>query len=151
MKTDIHYLLDKYFEGDTSSDEEKRLRLYFAQDDLPEELKVYTTFFRFLDDESAALAVLHHVKQENGGIKQRKTFFLRKMWSYVAVAAVLLAAILLLVRPNNQPSSLSENYVWVDGKQITDPVVVSEYAESAFGRIQPENDMIEDQLRFMFE
>lgn len=151
MKTDIYHLLEKYFEGDTSAEEEKRLHLYFSQDNLPEDLKVYASLFRFLDDESAALRVLHQVKQESEVVKRRKPLFLRKLWSYAAVAAVLLAAVLLLVRPDKQSHSMGDSYVWVDGKQITNPTAVREYAESAFGKIQPENDLIEDQLRFMLE
>jgi hypothetical protein len=52
-----------------------------------------------------------------------------------------------LFTPEKNPS----NYVWVNGKRITDPQIVREYAELSFGEVQPENDIIEDQLRFVLE
>lgn len=151
MKTDIHHLLDKYFEGDTSAEEEKILRHYFAQDYLPEDLKAYASIFRFLDDESAALAVLNEIQRESNVSVRRKPLLVRKLRTIAAVAATLLIAILLLTHPDRQSSSLNGNYVWVDGKQITDPATVSKYAESSFGKVQSESDIIEDQLRFMLE
>lgn len=151
MTTDIRHLLDKYFEGNSSAQEEKTLRRYFAQDDLPEDLKVYTTLFRFLEDESAALAVLNEIQRESNVPVRRKLLLLRKLRTIAAVAAVLLIAVLLLTHPDEQSPSLNGSYVWVDGKQITDPATVRKYAESSFGKVQPESDIIEDQLRFILE
>lgn len=150
MTTDIRELLDKYFEGDTSAEEEKMLRSYFAQDDIPEELKVYTSLFRFLDDEAAALAVLNEIRSKEPIPARRKPTILRNLRMIAAVAATLLIAILLLIRPDRQPTP-SDNYVWVDGKQITDLKTVSKYAEASFGKVQPESDIIEDQLRSILE
>ena len=149
MTTDIRHLLDNYFEGNSSAEEEKMLRRYFAQDDLPEDLKVYASIFRFLDDEAAALAVLNEIQRENNASARRRPLFLRKLRTIAAAAAILLIAVVLLTRPDN--TSLNGNYVWVDGQRITDPATVSKYAESSFGKVQPENDIIEDQLRFMLE
>jgi hypothetical protein len=140
MTNDISPLLDKYFEGNSSSEDEKTLRRYFAQDGLPEELQVYAALFRFLDDESTAQNALNEIASV-----RRRRFPLRQVW---AVAAVLLAAVLLLMRPS---SSSDESCAWVDGRRITDPAAVRGYAESSFGKVQPESDIIEDQLRFMLE
>lgn len=151
MTTDIRHLLDKYFEGNSSAEEEKILRRYFTQDNLPEDLQVYTSIFRFLDDESAALAVLNEIQRESAISVRRKPLLPGKLRTIAAVAAVLLIAVLLLVRPDKQSSSINESYAWVDGQRITDPATVREYAESSFGKVQPESDIIEDQLRFMLE
>lgn len=156
MTTDIRHLLDKYFEGNTSGEEEKMLRSYYAQDDLPEDLKVYTSLFRFLDDESAALTVLNEIQRENSASTRRRFLFPRKLRTIAAVAAMLFVAVLLLNRPgrislNENRISLNENYVWVDGQRFTDPATVSKYAESSFGKVQSESDIIEDQLRFILE
>lgn len=150
MTTDIRSLLDKYFEGDSSAEEEKVLRRYFAQDNLPEDLKVYASIFRFIDDEASALAVLNEIRSENGHRTRRRVRSYKNLRMIAAVAATLLIVILVLIRPSRQPS-LNGNYVWVDGKQITDPAIVDKYAEASLGRVQPENDLIEDQLRFMLE
>jgi len=151
MTTDIRRLLDTYFEGNTSAEEEKTLRRYFAQDDLPEDLQVYASIFRFLNDESDALTVLNEIQRESNVSVRRKPFLLRKLRTIAAVAAILLATVLLLTRPDKQLSTVNGNYVWVDGKQITDPETVQKYAEISFGKIKPEEDILEEQLRFVLE
>ncbi len=149
MTTDIRHLIDKYFEGETSAEEEKILRRYFAQKEIPEELKGYTSLFRFLDDEAAALAVLNEIQQERSAPVRRNSLFFKRLRSIAAVAAILIVAVLILSRPGS--GSSNGDYVWIDGQQITDPSTVREYAESAFGKVKPETDIIEDQLRFMLE
>lgn len=151
MTTDIYRLIDNYFEGKTSAEEEKILRDYFAQDDLPEELKEYAPIFNFFNDEADALAVLNEIRNENNGktSRQNKTP-LRKLWTIAAVAACLLITVLLII-PNTRPSALVESYVWVDGKRITDPIIVQKYAESSFANVQTENNILEQQLGFMLE
>lgn len=50
MKTEqIKRLLDRYFEGETTLEEEKRLRAYFSGDDVAEELQSYTDQFRYAE------------------------------------------------------------------------------------------------------
>lgn len=150
MTTDIQHLIDKYFDGESSAEEEKILRRYFTQEDLPEELKVYAPLFRFLDDEATALAILNEIRSEEKRPARRRLLSLRNLRTIAAVAATLLIAVLLLSRPDRKPA-LTGSYVWVDGKQITDPATVRKYAEASFGKIQPESDIIEDQLRFILE
>lgn len=150
MTTDIQHLIDKYFDGESSAEEEKILRRYFTQEDLPEELKVYASLFRFLDDEATALAILNEIRSEEKRPARRRLLSLRNLRTIAAVAATLLIAVLLLTRPDRKPA-LTGSYVWVDGKQITDPATVQKYAEASFGKIQPESDIIEDQLRFILE
>ncbi|MEA4918486.1 hypothetical protein [Proteiniphilum sp.] len=149
MTTDIRHLIDKYFEGETSAEEEKILRRYFAQKEIPEELKGYTSLFRFLDDEAAALAVLNEIQQKSSAPVRRNSLFFKRLRSIAAVAAIFIVAVLILTRPGS--GSSNGDYVWIDGQQITDPSTVREYAESAFGKVKPETDIIEDQLRFMLE
>lgn len=151
MTTDIRDLVDRYFEGDTSSEEEKVLRRYFAGDDLPEDLKPLAPLFRFMEDESAALAVLQEIEREKNAPVRRTPLIWRKLRTIAAVAAVLLAAVVLVTRPGKHPSPINGNYAWVDGKQITDPATVQKYAEISFGKIKSDQDMIEEQLSFMLE
>ncbi|MEM9823904.1 MAG: hypothetical protein AAF985_22660 [Bacteroidota bacterium] len=48
----IQSLLDKYWEGQTSLEEEQTLKTYFQQEALPEEWKAYAPFFQMLSTES---------------------------------------------------------------------------------------------------
>lgn len=150
MKKEIQQLLDHYFEGLTSAEEEKALRRYFAEEDLPEELKPLIPLFRFMDDEATALAVLNEVRQESNGSPRRTPFILRRLRTVAAVAAVLLMGILLVTRPEKS-SPTNGSYAWVDGKQVTDPVAVQRHAEQSLGRVISDQDLMEEQLNFVLE
>ncbi len=49
----IEELLNKYFEGETSAQEERMLRSFFSKADVPEELAVYKPLFAYFDQEIA--------------------------------------------------------------------------------------------------
>lgn len=147
----IHHLLDRYFEGNTSTAEEEALRRYFSQEELPEELQEIAPLFRFMDDEATARAVLKEIEMEANAPARRRPRLLDTFKAIAAVAAVLLLAVLLETRPAKQPSTQVESYAWVDGQQITDPATVQKYAEVSFGKIKSDRDMVEEQLSFMLE
>ena len=50
MKLDIEKLLEKYYEGETSLEEEKQLRAFFQDDAIPEHLQSHAAQFRFFSD-----------------------------------------------------------------------------------------------------
>ena len=47
----IEELLERYFEGETSAAEEKRIRAFFASGEVPEHLAVYAPLFAYFDEE----------------------------------------------------------------------------------------------------
>jgi hypothetical protein len=47
----IQQLLDRYFEGETTLQEEAQLRDYFRRDDVPDTLRPYRPLFRFFEAE----------------------------------------------------------------------------------------------------
>lgn len=103
MLTDIHRLIEKYFEGQTSSGEEKMLRDYFAQPGLPDDLKEYAPLFRFLDNESKAIAVLNGIRlDDEAAVRRRQS--LRKYGTIAAVAASLFIALILLTPETSSTS-----------------------------------------------
>ena len=50
----IEELIDRYFEGQTSCEEERELRSFFTQENVPESLQVYRPLFVCLDQEAKA-------------------------------------------------------------------------------------------------
>ncbi|HMQ49940.1 MAG TPA: hypothetical protein PKA00_21065 [Saprospiraceae bacterium] len=50
----INTLIDRYFEGETSLQEEAQLRRYFSQDEVPAELEKYQTLFQYFSGEAQA-------------------------------------------------------------------------------------------------
>ena len=48
----IEELLEKYFDGQTTCEEERALRRFFASDQVPEHLEVYRPLFACIDQEA---------------------------------------------------------------------------------------------------
>ena len=48
----IDELLDKYFEGETSCEEERELRRFFTEEEVPEHLQTYRPLFAYLNREA---------------------------------------------------------------------------------------------------
>ena len=119
---DIETLLNKYFEGETTCEEERRLRRFFAEGLVPEHLEVYRPMFAFFEAEQKELAPF-----------EKKTKTVRQYLTYSLSAAA--AAILLLVGISGIYRHLSPapaNYVIIDGKEYTDVHLIREQAMVAF-------------------
>ena len=55
----IDELLDKYFEGETSCEEERELRRFFTEKEVPEHLQTYRPLFAYLNREATSMAAPH--------------------------------------------------------------------------------------------
>lgn len=89
-------LLDRYFTGTSSLEEEAQLRTYFQQDDVPAELEPYRPLFQFFTqagqqqtstDFTERLESLRDIKQN------REVRKLRPLWYRIAVAALVVLAL----------------------------------------------------------
>lgn len=122
---DIEQLLNKYFEGETTCEEERRLRRFFAEGLVPEHLEMYRPLFAFFEAEQAEHATPR---------KKTKTFRQYLTYSLGAAAATLL----LIVGVSGIYRHLSpttESFVIIDGKKYTDTNVIREQAMAAFNDV----------------
>lgn len=104
---DIDKLLEKYFEGETSLDEEQILRDYFLRTKIEDRHKEYKPIFNFFSEEKRETVV--HKK------KIAPSFF---RWIGIAASVLLIAGIWsLFYTPNGKET---KSLVYVDGKEITD-------------------------------
>ena len=96
---DIETLLNKYFEGETTCEEERRLRRFFAEGLVPEHLEVYRPMFAFFEAEQKELAEIsgkgNAAEMPELAPFEKKTKTVRQYLTYSLSAAA--AAILLLV------------------------------------------------------
>ncbi|TWV09804.1 hypothetical protein FQ707_13835 [Bacteroidaceae bacterium HV4-6-C5C] len=135
----IEDLLERYFEGTTSCEEEKELRRFFSGKNVPEHLEIYSSFFVSLDMESKEF----HRKQP----RTKSNFKQRVMYSMVGIAAGLLLIIgVSQIFQNNQ--SVQQDYVIINGKKYTDAKIVREQALDAFNDMKMSK---EDMRELMFE
>jgi Uncharacterized protein related to Endonuclease III len=135
----IEDLLERYFEGRTSCEEEKELRRFFSEKNVPEHLEIYSSFFASLDMESKEF----HRKQP----RPKSNFKQRVMYSMIGIAAGLLLIIgVSQIFQNSQ--SVQQDYVIINGKKYTDAKLVREQALDAFNDMKMSK---EDMRELMFE
>lgn len=149
----IDDLLNRYFEGETSAEEEKQLRAFFTSGDVPAHLRVHRPLFIYFEEE---------IRQEKEpvrqiGINRRKTMY----WISGIAAGVLLLLGIGQQFIFDERHFCSENYVVINGRCYTDIHKVREYAFSALQEVAtpaeayfPEKDpetidreIIENQLK----
>ncbi|MDR1089630.1 MAG: hypothetical protein LBL79_01025 [Prevotella sp.] len=108
---DIDKLLEKYFEGETSSQEEKILRDYFLQAKIEDRHKAYKPIFNFFSEE------MNEISPKK---KTNKSHF---RWIGIAAGILIIAGIWSLFYIPNVKETKS--LVYVDGKEITDAGLIS--------------------------
>ena len=121
----IEELIDRYFEGQTSCEEERKLRSFFTQENV-QEAKAF--------------------RQESAPVK--KPSFRRR---FIYTTGGIAAGILLMIGIAGTQRYLHptpENYVIIDGKQYTDANLVHEQALAAFRDMRTTEDEV---LDLMFE
>lgn len=129
----VKILVDKYFDGLTSLEEEQELRRYFAQaENIPEEyqaVKMMLGTFDTLSHETPNREVNVHAE-----IKRRNTFRLNMKWmTGIAAAVAILVGVAITLAPNSRNMEVSTEtapaYIcYVNGVKVEDDKVA--YAEA---------------------
>jgi hypothetical protein len=126
----IYELIDKYFEGESTSAEEQEIRRFFAEETLPEELKKYKMFFAYFDQEIA--------KNQHGKPGIHLSRPKRKLGYYIpAIAACVLLLIGVGIFRNHRqkPCNASGNYAIVNGRCYSDAQIVKSMAFEALHEV----------------
>jgi len=113
----IHELLQQYFEGATSLDEERELHRYFAGENISDTLKAYRPMFTFFAEERAIAPPVSKAVTRN----------LRIGLSILTGIAASIAILFLVGVPKMQ----SDQYVYfVDGQRVYDESAAIAMAEN---------------------
>jgi hypothetical protein len=150
---DIEDLLERYFEGQTSAEEESMLRRFFVSDEVPENLMMYKPLFVYFDDEISRTAATSEKKQAT----PNKRIVL---WLSGAAACAAILAGMFFFSPQPEKCPGEGNYVIIDGRCYTDVNTIRSATLNTLREISDyENDsseekstgltkrIIEDQLR----
>ena len=99
----INQLLDRYWKGETSLEEEEILRAFFSQDELPAELKPYQALFSYemgeakqealgddFDQKMMAMIEYEYTKKPNKAKVISLTERLKPLFKAAAVVAIIL-------------------------------------------------------------
>ncbi len=137
MKTED--LLNKYFEGETSCDEERELRRRFEQENIPAECEIYRPFFAYFEEE------IRQAKATRKKNKPKKNIYKYIIYTVSGIAASLF----ILLAGNgiyNQFIRQPQDYVIIDGKRYTDKETIREHARMAFTDVSFTQEDIFDNL-----
>ncbi len=119
-------LLDKYFAGETSLEEEKWLQEYFnSEREIPQDQVYAAELFRFFGRE----AVTEYIENERL-ITQYRRGSLLKVASIAAAMLILIAALLFIQKPAEPVV-----YAYINGVPITDKEIAMQETEKALALV----------------
>ncbi|MBP6064620.1 hypothetical protein [Bacteroides sp.] len=135
----IETLLAKYFEGETTCEEERELRQFFAKGIVPEQLNMYRPMFAFFEAEKKvnerekqAIEAPPPIAPARG--KQRFSLHHALLYSLSGIAVGFLL-LLSITGINHSLNAKPESYVIIDGKQYTDATLIRQQATAAFEEV----------------
>lgn len=131
----ISVLIEKYFEGLTSLQEEQSLRDYFQQENIPEEWKVYQPVFQFFSQEIAAEKNLSE-KPFTVVKPRRRRFF----YTSIAAAASIILLFGLKFALDVERRAPEKSQAYINGKKMTDMVLIQTEILKALENIAEENE-----------
>lgn len=149
----IDNLLNKYFEGETSLEEERMLRACFNQENLPEHLKELKSIFRYIEDERIALEALKEITDVAPAptlIKKRRIILSRTFFISI-VAAASIIGLFFLFSPGKSNSNASESYAWINGKRISNKEEIKMFAEKSLENVSSTENIFMEQISSIFE
>ena len=144
-------LVDKYFQGETTREEEQRLRQYFSKVTPTDELAEIAPLFTYFSEEESVTEFLKGLREDVPVVDNNKKTRRIRFLKIASMAACLLLGVFLLNRIAGDDHGLTENSVWINGEKITHIGVVRAYAETSFEKVKSEENMLEQQLRLMGE
>ena len=138
----IEELLEQYFEGRTSAEEEATLRRFFTSSDVPDNLAMYKPLFVYFDDEIKKMHI--------SSVKESRSTFSKIRYSGLLwlSGAAACAAILVGVFFTNQQSNKCSgegDYVIIDGRCYTDAKTIRSATLNTLREMsEDDDDLAED-------
>lgn len=147
---EIEKLLDKYFEGETTLSEEKRLREFFTTGSVPEQWSNLVRYFKYLEQEKG-----HHIMDPAfddrimAKVKESKFAVItdiRRPWIYwiAGIAASILILLAIFVKFDPFSRSIEDTYkdpqvAYMEARKIL--LFVSEKFNQGTRNLKPVNAM----------
>jgi len=122
---EIDDLLNKYFEGKTTLEEENYLKSYFRNEEIQPEHEVYKTLFHVFD-EKAKEKIPQPVDEKNAQPN------VKRFWKLTAVITGIAAAFLMIIWV--MPIEKNQDFAIVNGEKIENTPIRSKLC---FGKIEP--------------
>mgnify|MGYP004501529457 FL=1 len=135
-EADISKLIDRYMSGETTNEEEAKLRSWFrlAGDNIPEEWRPLRALFSFVDEERNFIEPKPQFSPLLIALHKPRT------WISSAVAAAAVAIALLVPSVKNGMGATPQNYAVIDGVVYTNPKVINEQVDEALQTVSSNNE-----------
>ena len=125
-------LIEKYFNGETTSSEESQLRQYFRSQKVADELKPYKPLFSYIDEEIEQHKTLAQTNR-------KKSFSIKRKFLYYTAVAAACAAILISINLFHQryqfPATPATSFVVIDGRYYADVQLAKKMALEALRNV----------------
>ena len=129
MNNNIDNLLNSYFDGCASAEEEKALKTYFGSSNIQIRHEIYAPLFAAFDNEKQIKAPDFAIPAEN----KKRT--LQKLWIASASAAAIILLVITLF-PISKAKTESDYVVFINGKEISNPQKARQYADKMFAQAE---------------
>lgn len=135
-EADIRKLIDRYMSGETTNEEEAKLRSWIrlAGDNIPEEWRPLRALFCFVDEERNFIEPKPQFSPLLIALHKPRT------WISSAVAAAAVAIALLVPSVKNGMGATPQNYAVIDGVVYTNPKVINEQVDEALQTVSSNNE-----------
>lgn len=135
-EADIRKLIERYMSGETTNEEEAKLRSWFrlAGDNIPEEWRPLRALFCFVDEERNFIEPKPQFSPLLIALHKPRT------WISSAVAAAAVAIALLVPSVKNGMGATPQNYAVIDGVVYTNPKVINEQVDEALQTVSSNNE-----------
>jgi len=141
----IDYLLERYFEGLTTAEDEATLRDFFTSDYVPENLMMYKPLFIHFDNEIKQQKTGNLRKGEEGKENDAKASKSKKLilWlSGVAACAAMLTGFFFVSQKNK--CTRTGDYVIIDGRCYTDAATIRSATFKTLHEVAEDGDFLPD-------
>ena len=147
--THIKILLERFFEGQTSNEEEQELYRFFGRDNIPDELIAYKPLMQYF--ETGLADELACPEEDKVAPKNTKTHRLRNLWiirgSVAASFLMILSASLYLMKPADPYAG---SYIIRNGVRITDLNMIRPELEATVQKVLLQEQQMEQWIEVQF-
>ena len=133
---EIEKLINKYFDGETTCEEEITIRTFFKQEKIPAEIEVYRDFFAYFNEERKELGTDKLIETPKYHARIKRIF----KYTAISIAACLTLAVGLLGIYQHFDSPKS--FVMIDGVCYTQKEIIWKEAINSLQQVSMDEDEV---------
>ena len=135
----VEHLLEQYFEGRTTAEDEAALRRFFTSGDVPANLMLYKPLFVYFDSEISRTKT----KQAKFALSTgRDKTLIRWLCGVAASVAILTGSFYFFAQPKKCPTT--GDYVIIDGRCYTDAATIRYVTLKTLREVSTDGDFFPD-------